>query len=244
MRPEAMPSAGLFAQPGDRCGWPEAVLFDLDGTLIDSAPDIAAATNELLAGDGLAPLPLSAVRGMIGKGVANLVARAYEASGLPLAGEALDDAVARMMPIYARHLTGLTVILPGALEIVSALARARVKVAIVSNKPHDFTKAIAAHYGFTPHLAAVQGAQEGIAKKPAPDMLLKALDIMGGRPSRSLMVGDSTSDVEAARAAGMPVVIVEGGYTGIAASKLGADAVIARLADLPSAIERLKQPAG
>ena len=226
---------------GTRCGWPEGILFDLDGTLIDSAPDITAATNELIAKEGLAPLPLAAVRGMIGKGVTNLVARAYEASGLPLSPEALGEAVARMMPVYERHLTRLTVVLPGALEIVRALSAARVRLAIVSNKPHAFTCEIARHYGFAEHLAAVRGADDGIAKKPAPDMLLVAAAQMGLKPGRCLMVGDSVSDVQAARAAGMAVIIVEGGYTSTSASALGADAVASSLSALPAAIEQIKE---
>lgn len=233
----------LFDEAGDRCGWPEAILFDLDGTLIDSVGDIAAATNEMLARDGLPALPVDAVRGMIGKGVANLVARAYEACGLPLADGELDAAVARMMPCYARHLTNLTIVLPGALEMVRAYAGARVKLGIVSNKPHEFTRAIVDHYGFGSHVGVVQGAQDGLARKPAPDMLLKALEGLGARPSRSLMVGDSVSDVEAARAAGMAVIVVEGGYSRVPAAQLRPDAVAKDLLSLPAAIERLKAPA-
>lgn len=233
-----------FAEPGDRCGWPEAILFDLDGTLIDSAGDITAATNEMLALDGLGPLTVEAVRGMIGKGVTNLVQRAYEACGLALEGKALDAAVARMMPCYARHLTNLTIVLPGALEMVGAYAKARVKMGVVSNKPHEFTTVIVDHYGFGAHADVVLGAQDGLAKKPAPDMLLKALDMLGARPARSLMVGDSVSDVEAARAAGMAVVIVEGGYSKVSAAALKPDAVARDFFALPAAIEKLKEPTG
>jgi phosphoglycolate phosphatase len=232
--------SGVFASSGERCGWPEAILFDLDGTLIDSAADIAAAVNELLAQDKLGPLSLAAVRGMIGKGVVNLVARAYEACDRPLEGSALEDAVARMMPCYARHLTNLTVVLPGALETVAALANARVKIAVVSNKPHEFTTAIVDHYGFGAHASVVLGAQDGLAKKPAPDMLLKAMKKLETRPRRGLMVGDSISDVEAARAAGMAVIIIEGGYTMASAAALRPDGVAKDFHALSAAIEQLK----
>lgn len=235
--------SALFPDPGDRCGWPQAILFDLDGTLIDSAPDIAAATNELLAGDRLGPLSVAQVRAMIGRGVPTLVERAYAASGLPLAGPALAAAAERMAAIYARHLTGHTRLMPGALETVAAYAKAGVRMAVVSNKPNDFTATILEHYGFAPHLAAMQGAEEGLAKKPAPDMLLAAIGKAGSRPARALMVGDSEADVQSARAAGIPVVLVRGGYTTIPVEALGADAVIDRLADLGSAIELLKEPA-
>jgi phosphoglycolate phosphatase len=232
-----------FDVPGDRCGWPGCMLFDLDGTLIDSAPDIAAAVNELLAQDGLGPLTVQQVRAMIGRGVPVLVERAYAACGLPLAGQALGDAANRMSSIYARHLTNLTVLMPGALETVAAFAKAGVRVAVVSNKPNAFTREILDRYGLSPHLAATQGAEEGLARKPAPDMLLAAIAKAGSQPSRTLMIGDSEADVQSARAAHIPVVIVRGGYTTTAPEKLGADLVISALGELPNAIERLKEPA-
>lgn len=230
----------LPSGPG-RCGWPQAILFDLDGTLIDSAPDIAAAVNRVIAMEGLPPLTVEQVRGMIGNGVAKLVERAYEASAMPLEGERLADAVARMMAIYGDHLTTLTVLMPGALETVSAYAGVGVMVAIVSNKPMDFTRTIIDAMGFAPHAAAIQGAEDHLPKKPAPDMLFAALEKAGVHPGRALMVGDSAADVEAARAAGIPVVLVRGGYTSIPVEALNGDAVIDTLAGLPQAIERLKE---
>ena len=232
-----------FETPGDRCGWPEAVLFDLDGTLIDSAPDIQAAVNELLALENLPPQPLEAVRRMIGNGVVKLVERAFAAAGHSVLGSALDKRVEVMMGIYARHLVNLTIVLPGAVDVVSALAKARVKVAVVSNKPHPLTVEILGHYGFAPHLAAIQGADKALKTKPAPDMLLAALNVMGVKPSRALFVGDSATDSGAAAAAGMPVIIVRSGYGHDADTNFHADAFCTSLHDIPSAIEKLKEPA-
>ena len=220
--------------------WPRAVLFDLDGTLIDSAPDIAACTNILLAQDGHPPLTVDQVRTMIGNGVGKLVERAYRASGAPLLGRALDDAIARMMPIYADNLFGETIILPGAVEAMRDLAQSGVAVAVVSNKPAPFTAEICAHYGFQPYLAGVQGAEDHLPKKPAPDMLLAAMAKCGATAGDTLMVGDSGTDVQAARNAGLPVVVVRGGYGQHAgADELGADAVIDTLHDLTAAVEKL-----
>ena len=227
----------------DRCGWPQAILFDLDGTLIDSAPDIAAAVNRVIAMDGLPPLSVEKVRGLIGNGVAKLVERAYEACAMPLRDERLAGAVSRMMDVYGEHLTDLTVNMPGALDIVSAYARAGVKIAIVSNKPMDFTRTIIEAMGFAPHAAAIQGAEDHLPKKPAPDMLFAALEKTGVHSGRALMVGDSAADVEAARAAGIPVVLVRGGYTSRPVEELNGDVVIDTLMQLPAAIERLKEPA-
>lgn len=220
-------------------GLPEAVLFDLDGTLIDSVPDIAAATNELLALHGLAALGVGDVREMIGHGVPTLVRRAFAARSIALEGEALDLRVAEMMPIYGRHLVNLTMVLPGASQCLEALARSGVRLAVVSNKPMPFTRAICDHYGFSRHVAAVQGAEVHIPKKPAPDMLHAALGAMGAARDRSVMVGDGAADVEAARAAGLPVVVVRGGYGGEAAEAFEPDLVIDGLADLADALRRL-----
>ncbi len=226
----------LAGWPGGR---PKAVLFDLDGTLVDSAPDIAAATNELMAQHDLPGHSLADVRAMIGNGVGKLVERAFAANGRPLAGSALDDAVAGMMPIYGRHLTRLTTVLPGARESLAALSAAGVTLAVVSNKPMPFTREIADHYGFARFLAAVQGAEPGIAKKPAPDMLLAVLTKLGVAAGHALMVGDSAADVRAARAAGMPVVLVRGGYSPEPAQALGADRVLEGMHELPSLLAPL-----
>jgi len=233
----------LFADDGDRCGWPQAILFDLDGTLIDSVPDIAAAVNELLSQDALAAQSVDAVRGMIGNGVKKLVERAYAASGRPVEGEALDATTDRMMGIYGKHLTRDTVAMPGALEMVAAYHRAGVKIGVVTNKPEAFTHEILKHFGLDEQVAAVVGGDTGPARKPEPDMLHHALSAMGVSASRALMVGDSPADIGAAKAAFMASVAVRGGYTNVPADELGADRVISSLAELPGAIEALKEPA-
>ena len=222
--------------------WPEAILFDLDGTLIDSAPDITGAVNELLAADGLQAQTVDAVRGMIGNGVRKLVERAYGASGRPIEGEALDQVYDRMMGIYGKHLTRHTVLLPGAVEMVAAYHQAGVKVCVVTNKPEGFTHEILAHFGLDRLVAVVVGGDTGPARKPAPDMLEHALQTVGATAARGLMVGDSPADIGAAKAAQMASIAVRGGYTTVPADELGADRVISNLTELPAAIESLKQP--
>ena len=235
--------ASIFTDSGDRCGWPQAILFDLDGTLIDSAPDIAAAANALIAEHGRKPLSVPAVRDMIGDGIRKLVDRAFAASGEAVAGEALDAAFHRMMELYGDHLTILTKPNAGALAIVEAYAKARVKIAVVTNKPQPFTERILEHFGFAPFVDTAVGGEAGFAKKPAPDMLLEACKRLGVSPSRALMVGDSIADVASARAAHIPVVLVEDGYSREPLSSLGADGVMKSFADLPQTIEKLKAPA-
>jgi phosphoglycolate phosphatase len=224
-------------------GWPKAVLFDLDGTLIDSAPDIAAAVNELLAGDRLGPLSVAEVRAMVGHGVRKLVERAYAACGVPLDEAALDERHAGMMDIYAGHLTNLTTLMPGAAEAVSVLHESGVRIAVVTNKPEAFSRAILAHYGLAPFVSIVVGGDTGPARKPAPDMLLHALTQFGVQPRDAIMVGDGPADIDAACAAAVRSVAVFGGYTSVPADALGADIHIGSLTDLPAAIARLGETA-
>lgn len=233
---------GVFRNAGDRCGWPEAVLFDLDGTLIDSVPDIAAAVNELLATEDRKALSVDEVRSMVGNGVRALVQRAFAARDMMLEGNVLSAMHDRMMGIYAMHLTGRTTLIPGAKELVEAYARAGVKIAVVTNKPEAFSRAILAHFGLSESVQVIVGGDTGPARKPAPDMLIHALTELGVGTHRALMVGDSPADIEAARAARMPSIAVRGGYTTIPVEQLGADIVVDRLDEVPRAIEALKEP--
>ncbi|RWL97277.1 phosphoglycolate phosphatase [Mesorhizobium sp.] len=222
---------------------PRAILFDLDGTLIDSAPDIAVAVNELLAGSDLPPLSVDQVKAMIGGGVRKLVERAFAASGAPLLASALEEANRAMAPIYRRHLTGLTRLMPGVREVLTHFHLNGMAMGVVTNKPQLATREVLLHFHLTEYLGAIVGGDAVTHLKPAPDALLLALDQLGVDPSEALMVGDSSSDVGAARAAGMPVVLLRGGYTQIPVEELGADLVCDSLLDLPSAMQRLQAAA-
>lgn len=222
---------------------PRAILFDLDGTLVDSAPDIAAAVNELLAGRDLPPLRVDQVRAMIGGGVRKLVERAFAASGAPLLAGALDEVNRAMAPIYRRHLTGLTRLMPGVKEVLTHFHLNGMAMGVVTNKPQLAAREILLHFHLTEYLGAIVGGDAVTCLKPAPDALLLALDQLEIEPTDTLMVGDSSSDVGAARAAGMPVVLLRDGYTQAPIEELGADLVCDSLLDLPSAVQRLRAAA-
>ncbi|WP_245304209.1 phosphoglycolate phosphatase [Hoeflea olei] len=228
------------SSPGRGVNWPRALLFDLDGTLIDSVPDLANAVNELLAGDALPPQSLDAVRAMIGNGVRKLVERAYRAAGQALDSHALDAATDRMMGIYGRHLTNRTVLMPGAREMVVAYHMAGVRIAVVTNKPEAFTREILSHFGLQSHVHAVVGGDTGPARKPAPDMLLHALKQLRTGTGNAVMVGDSPADIDAAKAAGIAGFAVRGGYTTVPVDNLGADRVISSLMELPAALDAFR----
>ena len=213
----------VFGTSGDRCGWPQAMLFDLDGTLIDSVADIATSVNILLAKESLPPLTVDEVRAMIGNGMAKLVERAFKARGIDLEGDRLTDMTARMMDIYKDHLTEETILLDGAEDMLRAYSVAGIRIAVVTNKPEAFSRRILDHFGLGAIVNCVVGGDTGPARKPAPDMLLHAVAEMDLHASRALMVGDSPADIGAAVAAGMVSVAVRGGYTTVPVEELGAD---------------------
>jgi phosphoglycolate phosphatase len=207
----------------------KAVFFDLDGTLIDSAPDIAAATNALLASHGIPALSVDQVRGMIGNGVKKLVQRAFDANGIALEGEALDERTSEMMGIYARHLTVLTNEMPGASAILRQADAAGLSIAVLTNKPEIFTREIITAFGWSPYVDCILGGDSGPARKPAPDMLLHVCRQLGILPAEALMIGDSPADIGAAKAASVASIAVRGGYTNVPVDALGADRVVSSL---------------
>ena len=222
--------------------WPQAILFDLDGTLIDSAGDIRAAVNELLARHGLGPLSLDDVKGMIGQGVKVTVDRAFRACGRTLDGEGLERENLVMHDIYADHLTDFTQPMPAAAETLEQLHEEGVRLGVATNKPQRAAETVLDHFGLTRHLGAVVGGDAGVAKKPAPDILNAALERLGAEPWNAVMVGDSISDVTSARSAGMSVVVIRGGYTPVPVEELGADRVLESLDELPEALAALRPP--
>lgn len=219
-----------------------AVLFDLDGTLIDSVPDITAAVAELMGATNLPVHTENAVRAMIGNGVATLVQRAFAAHGITLAADE-HARLTRVMveDIYPRHTVALTRLMPGAEAALAHLAAAGRRMALVTNKPQAASETIIAHFGLSQFFEVIVGdsppdAPQVLPRKPAPDMLLFALGRLGVDPQDAAMVGDSAADVSAALAAKVLAVAVRGGYTNIDLEDLGADSIIDQLGELPAVL--------
>ncbi len=222
--------------------WPKAVVFDLDGTLIDSAPDIAHALNSATAKWGLSPFTVEQVKEMIGGGVPALVQRALLARGFPVAD--LAPLVRDFIAFYSENLTTRTVVYDGARELLERLRDEGRRLAICTNKQHELTAAILDQIDLAKYFSAVIGEREGRPRKPDPAPLLEAIGALGASPEDAIMAGDSEADVACARAANIPVVVVNFGYSRVAPEDLGADAVIPALSELPkyfAALESLRR---
>ena len=192
---------------------PRLVMFDLDGTLIDSVPDLAEAVDRMLVELGRAPAGVEKVRDWVGNGARVLVRRAL-AGGLDHAavGEAeTEQALARFLDIYAdcHHLTALY---PGVHELLEALSTAAVELAVVTNKPERFVAPLLEQVGLGGYFRWIIGGDTLAQQKPDPAALLQVMRLAGVEAAQSLFVGDSRNDVLAARAAAVPCVAVSYGY--------------------------------
>lgn len=219
-------------EANNRAPWPKAVLFDLDGTLIDSAPDLHAALNETLASFGEPPFTLEAVTRMIGGGVPVLIERAYAALGKTIDPVTRDKIVERFVTIYAPRATELTTLRPGASGTTRQLAQAGIRLGVVTNKFAAATAQILAHFGLADLMAVVVGGDAGPKRKPDPGLVLHACAELAITAGEAVFVGDGENDVASAKAAGMPVILVRGGYTQNGPDGLGADLVVDRLEGL------------
>lgn len=209
---------------------PDAVVFDLDGTLVDSLPGIAVATRETVAAFlGRAPerLDAAAVRRMVGEGATALLRRAFAAEDATLP----DGALAHWRTTYDRIAPAHTVPLPGATALLDALRARGIAVGLCTNKPHGATLPLVAALGWTGHFDAVRGAGTAPADKPDPRHVQAVLDDLGVAADRAWFVGDSPTDAAAGQAAGVHTVLLRHGYSRQPIDRLPAQA---HLDDLPA----------
>ncbi len=199
-----------------------AVLFDLDGTLVDSAPDIAFAVNTVMARDGVAPHSVEVVRTLIGEGIHRLVEKAYALHHRSLNLEDLNARTAAFATLYEANIANETRPYPGVLDGLDMLKQQGIKTAVVSNKAHHLTKHLLRTLQIADRIDLILGAQDKLPKKPAPDMLYFALRELNVSADETIFVGDSIADVRAAAAAQLSCLLIDGGYTVESAAQLGA----------------------
>jgi phosphoglycolate phosphatase len=210
------------------------VIFDLDGTLIDSATDLAHAVNGMLGAYGRAPLALAEIRAMIGDGMGRLVERALAARGLsqidPL------EAQRSMRSHYAADPVRATVPYPGARAALEQLQAAKLRLAICTNKPTDLAAAVLERLGLAPFFSRLVGGDSLPFRKPDPRVLHSLLADFAAEPREALMVGDSEVDAAAAEAAGMPLVLMRYGYHRGPLERMTHLAALDRLEELPALV--------
>lgn len=217
-----------------------AVIFDLDGTLVDSAGEIAAALNSSLYEVGLGSLPRQRVEALIGRGVRALVERALQELDAP---RHLDEVLARFETHYDRVVGTQARLFAGVQPGLERLRAARVPMAVVTNKPRAFTLKLLSRLHAEPFFAAVVAGDDGIRRKPHGDMLVAACERLGARRGETLMLGDSENDVAAARAAGCAVWCVPYGYNeGRDVASLACDRIVPSVEDAARIVCAALQP--
>ena len=190
-----------------------AALIDLDGTLLDTAPDLAAAANATLAELGLRSLTPETVRDFVGQGIANLVRRCVETSlGGTSEATMLEAAMRRFGEHYERHNGSSTIVYAGVREGLAALRARGVRLACVTNKAARFTRPLLAATGLDGYFDAVVTSDEVGRRKPDPEPFLHACRALGAAPADTVVIGDSANDAQGARAAGCRIYLVPYGY--------------------------------
>jgi phosphoglycolate phosphatase len=192
---------------------PRAVLFDLDGTLLDTIADLADAANLMLAERGSAPRSQEEIHGFVGKGIAKLVYRSLSEGRAPASEAETAAALEAFRRHYARVNGRRTRLYPGVPELLATLAARGLKMAVVTNKATAFTLPLLAQFGIAPYFGATVCGDTLPVRKPDPAMIEHACDQLGIKSEESLMIGDSANDALAARAAGAPVLLVTYGYS-------------------------------
>lgn len=221
-----------------------AIVFDLDGTLIDSAPDIGKAANAVLAEHGLAPIDEAMTRRFVGEGGRVLVARAFAHHGVSLTEAELSARTERFVSHYRRDPVTGTRLYPGIVEILRGLRAGGARLAVCTNKFEALSIDILRRLEVLQLFDCVAGADTFATRKPDPGHLLGTLARIGAAAADAAMIGDSMHDVETARRAEVKVVAVDWGYSATPAAQLGADAVIGDYRQLPEVLRRLRTAPG
>jgi phosphoglycolate phosphatase len=214
-----------------------AIIFDLDGTLVDTAPDLLGATNAVLDARGRPEIDTSTLRHMVGFGARSLIGQAMEASGTAVTDEEMAPLLDIFMAHYRAHIADRSRCFPGVEATLAGLKAGGARLGVLTNKPQELTDLLLPRLKLDGYFRAVYGAGRKPYTKPDPRIFHDILADCGGGPA--VMIGDSITDLNTARAAGVPIVLLSYGYTPVPARELGADAVLDDFAELPLALKKL-----
>ncbi len=215
---------------------PSAVIFDLDGTLIDSAHDVTIALNRILPQKDAPRFTADEVKPLMGEGVRAVIQKALLARGLRESESGISHLKEQFLDIYCRERVSKTTAYPFAAAVIDELSAKRISVGVCTHKDEGAARLILRQLGFDRQIGAVIGADSGFGRKPAPAPLLACASRLSVSPDQVVYVGDHRIDVETARAANIPVVAVAYGYSGEPVGTLGANRTITCLSELPVAI--------
>jgi phosphoglycolate phosphatase len=216
-----------------------SLIFDLDGTLADTAPDLLSATNAVLAARRRPQLDLEHLRHMVGFGAVALINQAMEASGAPVAEGEMPSLIEIFLDHYRGHIADGTRLFPQVAETLEVLKTDGARLGVLTNKPQELTDLLLPRLGLEALFSAVYGAGRKPYTKPDPRIFHDvAAELSGGGPA--VMIGDSITDLNTARAAGAPCILMSYGFTPVPAAELGADMVLDDFAQLPDALRSLK----
>ncbi len=221
----------------DLVGW--TILFDLDGTLVDSAPDLIGTLNRLLVEEGLPPVPMNSAKTLIGSGARALLVHGFEAAGASVERAESEALFERFLVDYAGHIAEGSRPFEGVVETLERLKDRGAVLAVATNKRSDLSELLLEKLDLARHFAAIVGPDRVSARKPSGAHLKEAVISVGGDPDRAIMVGDASPDSEAARDAGMACILATFGYTPVPAADLGADVLIDAFEDVEEAIDGL-----
>jgi len=215
------------------------IVFDLDGTLAETAGDLVATLNHILNREGINAVSEADARRMVGTGARNLIKLGFEKSGASVATDRLEILFNDFLAHYEANVAVHTFLFPGVAQALDRFEAAGFSFAVCTNKASRPSVKLLTALGVADRFRAICGQDTFAWWKPDPRALLSTIDLAGGDPTRAIMVGDSRTDIDTAKAAGVPVVAVDFGYTDTPVSELGPDRIISHFDDLWDAVERL-----
>ena len=218
------------------------VVFDLDGTLVDTAPDLIETLNVVFTRDGLPPLDYAAARDMIGGGARRMIESALKLQGRMLADGVIDRLFEGFIDHYAAHVADRSKPFPGIDAALDRLAERGCRLAVCTNKLERLSRLLLEALGLTPRFATICGQDTFGMQKPDPEILRRTIQAAGGTLQRAVMVGDSGTDIATARVAGVPIVAVDFGYSETPVRDLRPDRVISHFNELADAVFALAPP--
>ena len=212
------------------------IVFDLDGTLIDTAPDLVDTLNVVFAREGLPPVPYETARNTIGGGARMMIARGIAAEGIAVTPAKLEQLFADFIAHYTEHVADRSRPFPGLTDALDILAAGGCRLAVCTNKLERLSVLLLKQLKLADRFAVICGQDTFGMQKPDPEVLRRTIAAAGGSSPHAIMIGDSLTDIRTARAAGIPVIAVDFGYSDRPVSEFGPDRIISHFAQLPAAI--------